>query len=154
MVAAQTRIAYAQVDSFIEMLDDMYINMIPRKLRYFFKQEKDINYNKPVVPDIPIKNQNLTREALALIAFLNLNYWCKDKDEKDRLIEIYKKNDEKYNQEQALIQQGKDINEKSNYVKPKLRYWMQEPIDNLDHDEVLDDNKGKGGIMSIFKSKK
>ena len=82
MVAAQTRIAYAQVDSFIEMLDDMYINMIPRKLRYFFKQEKDINYNKPVVPDIPIKNQNLTREALALIAFLNLNYWCKDKDEK------------------------------------------------------------------------
>lgn len=108
MLTATTRIAYAQVNSFLNLLDDEYIQMIPRNIRYFFKQEMDTTYNKPIVADIPIKKQNLTDEALALIAYLNLNYWCKDDAEKERLRKIYQENEDKYNNELRNNQHGAD----------------------------------------------
>ena len=108
MLTATTRIAYAQVDSFLNLLEDEYIQMIPRNIRYFFKQEMDTTYNKPIVADIPIKKQNLTDEALALIAYLNLNYWCKDDAEKERLRKIYQENEDRYNNELRNNQHGAD----------------------------------------------
>lgn len=120
MITPATRIAYAQVDNFLSLLDEKYVEMIPRHIRYFFKQEKDLNYNTPIVPDIPIKNQNLSTEALALIAYLNLNYWCKDPEEKKKLREIYKKNDQEYHKEVVKNQHGMDENS-----------WKQREIENL-----------------------
>lgn len=108
MLTATMRIAYAQVDSFLAMLDEKYVEMVPRNIRYFFKQEMDRTYDKPVVPDVPIKNQNLTDEALALIAYLNLNYWCQDADEKEELKKKYIENEEKYNNEIKNNQHGAD----------------------------------------------
>ena len=130
MLTAQTRIAYAQVDNFLNLLDEKHVEMVPRNLRYFFKQEKDINYNIPIIPDIPIKNQNLSSEALALIAYLNLNYWCQDVDEKEKLKKIYKDNDEKYNSEMKRNQHGADdlfVENNDGYED----YVVEEPEDDL-----------------------
>ena len=38
-------------------------------------------------------------ETLALIAMLNLQYWCKDENEKERLKSIYAENERKYQNE-------------------------------------------------------
>lgn len=108
MLTATMRIAYAQVDSFLGMLEEKYVEMVPRNIRYFFKQEMDTTYDKPVVPDVPIKNQNLTDEALALIAYLNLNYWCQDAEEKEELKKKYIENDQRYNEEVRKTQHGAD----------------------------------------------
>ena len=108
MLTATTRIAYAQVDSFLDMLEQKYVQMVPRNIRYFIKQEKDTSSNIKIIPDIPIKQQNLTDEALALIAYLNLNYWCQDPEEKEELIKKYKENDEKYNNSVKQYQHGAD----------------------------------------------
>lgn len=108
MLTATTRIAYAQVDSFLDMLEQKYVQMVPRNIRYFIKQEKDTSSNIKIIPDIPIKQQNLTDEALALIAYLNLNYWCQDPEEKEELIKKYKENDEKYNNNVKQYQHGAD----------------------------------------------
>ena len=123
MLTATTRIAYAQVNSFLDMLEEKYVEMVPRNIRYFFKQEMDTTYDKPVVPDIPIKNQNLTDEALALIAYLNLNYWCQDAEEKEELKKKYIENDKKYNDEVKKTQHGiedifkSDTEEENNNVE-------------------------------------
>lgn len=108
MVAAATRIAYAQVDNFLGLLEQKYIDMIPRNIRFFIKQEKDENYDKQLYADIPMKDQEFSDEALAVIAYLNLNYWCQDKEEKERLLETYTKNDERYEEENKKIQHGAD----------------------------------------------
>lgn len=91
-----TRQAYSEVDEFIELLDDLEKWQIPEKLREFFKKEKDPNYYKGINPNIPIKDQGLKEETLAILALLNLQYWCSDDEERKRLEKIYSDNDDKY----------------------------------------------------------
>ncbi len=94
-----TRQAFSELDEFLELLSEEKRNEIPKRLRNFFKEEKDQKYFKGINKDVPIKDQNLKEETLALIAILNIQYWCKDEDEKKRLKEIYEKNENKYQTE-------------------------------------------------------
>lgn len=96
MLSINTRQAYTEIDNFIELLDEYNRNKIPKKLREFFKKEKDNNYIKIIDSNIPIQEQNLKEETLALIAMLNLQYWCEDEEEKQRLKKVYSENERKY----------------------------------------------------------
>ena len=95
-ISTQTKQAYTEIDNFIELLAEDDKNKIPKKLRQFFKKEKDEEYKKNINIDIPIKEQNLKEETLALIALLNLKYICDDNKEKERLTKVYYDNDKKY----------------------------------------------------------
>ena len=95
-VSINTRKAYSEIDEFLGLLSIEQRNEVPQKLRDLFTQEKDSNYRKGIDPTIPIKEQNLKEETLALIALLNLQYWCKDESEKQRLKNVYSKNEELY----------------------------------------------------------
>ena len=96
VVSIKTRQAYSEIDEFLGLLSEEQRNEIPKKLRDFFKEEKDKDYVKNINPNIPIKDQNLKEETLAIIALLNLQYWCKDEEEKKRLQAIYAQNEKKY----------------------------------------------------------
>lgn len=98
-ISLSTRQAYSEVDSFLELLDDEDKNKIPNKLRELFKNEKDKEYVKNIDVNKTIEEQNLKEETLALIALLNLKYWCEDESEKERLKNIYLKNEEMYQKE-------------------------------------------------------
>ena len=119
-IPASTRQAYSEIDTFIELLDEYSKNKIPQKLRKFFKMEKDKEYIKNINPNIPIKEQNLKKETLALIAMLNLQYWCEDENEKQRLKAIYAENEikyqdelrEKYNPDNLFKNKQKEVKEK------------------------------------------
>lgn len=95
-VSLTTRQAYSEVVEFLSLLGEEQINKIPKQLRELFKEEKDHNYTKNINPNIPIKDQNLMEETLAIIAMLNLEYWCEDEQEKERLREIYSNNEKAY----------------------------------------------------------
>lgn len=95
----RTKQAYSEIDELLSLLDEKTRNEVPSKLRDFFKKEKDNNYHKGINPDTPIKEQNLKNETLALIALLNLQYWCKDENEKERLKHVYANNEKKYQEE-------------------------------------------------------
>lgn len=95
-VSMNTRQAYSEIDEFLSLLTKEQINKIPLKLRDFFKEEKDKEYKKQIYSVIPIKDQNLKRETLAIIAMLNLQYWCEDEKEKERLRKIYAQNEKIY----------------------------------------------------------
>ena len=98
-ISVAPRQAYTEKDNFIELLDEYNKNKIPQKLREYFKKEKDGEYIKNINPNQPIKEQNLKEETLALIAMLNLQYWCEDENEKQRLKAIYAENERKYQEE-------------------------------------------------------
>lgn len=98
IVSINTRQAYSEIDEFLELLNEEQRNKIPKKLREFFKVEKDNKYYKKIDTNIPIKAQNLKEETLAIIALLNLQYWCENEIEKQRLKQVYAKNEENYQQ--------------------------------------------------------
>ncbi|MCI9365157.1 MAG: hypothetical protein HFJ54_00525 [Clostridia bacterium] len=99
-VSISTRQAYSEIDEFLGLLSEAERQEIPKKLREFFKNEKDRTYFKSIDKNIPIKEQDLKEETLAIIALLNLQYWCKDEEEKNRLKLIYAQNEKNY---QALL---------------------------------------------------
>ena len=98
-ISINTRNAYAEVDNFIECLDLYHKNKVPGDIRKYFKREKSKNYDKMIDINQPIKDQNLMDETLAIIAMLNLKYWCDDEEEKKRLINIYLENERKIHDE-------------------------------------------------------
>ena len=101
-LSINARQAYSEIDEFLGLLSIDQRNMIPQKLRELFSREKDKEYIKGIDPNIPIKDQNLKEETLGLIALLNLQYWCQNEIEKERLKKIYAKNEEEY---QKMLQE-------------------------------------------------
>ena len=97
-ISINTRQAYCEVDEFLNIISVESKNKVPEYLREFFNKEKDETYIKRIIPSIPIKEQSLKEETLAIIAWLNLEYWCQDEDEKKRLKEVYENNEKKYNE--------------------------------------------------------
>ena len=128
-IMTKTRQAYSEIDEFLGLLSEEQRNEIPKKLRDFFKEEKDQEYFKNIDKDIPIKDQNLKEETLAIIALLNLQYWCKDEEEKKRLQEIYAQNEkeyqdilyEKYNPNDIFKKKEGTTIENNNEMKEKMQ---------------------------------
>lgn len=113
-VSVRTRQAYSEIDEFLGLLSDEQRNKIPQKLREFFRKEKDENYIKGISPTEPIKNQKLKEETLGIIALLNLQYWCEDENEKQRLKEVYAKNEKIYQEMLQVSFNPDDIFKKKN----------------------------------------
>ena len=131
MLSVSTRQAYTEIYNFIELLDEYNRNKVPKKLREFFKREKDNTYTKTIEPNIPIKEQNLKEETLALIAMLNLQYWCEDEEEKQRLKKIYSDNEIKHQQKLREMYNPEDV------FKTKQK---QEQIENEISSEEIQEN--------------
>lgn len=131
MLSVNTRQAYTEIDNFIELLDEYNRNKVPKKLREFFKREKDNTYTKVIDSNIPIKEQNLKEETLALIAMLNLQYWCEDEEEKRRLKKIYSDNEIKHQQKLREMYNPEDV------FKTKQK---QEQIENEISSEEIQEN--------------
>lgn len=136
-VSIKTRQAYSEIDEFLGLLTEEQRNEIPKKLREFFKEEKDKEYVKNIDTSIPIKDQNLKEETLAIIALLNLQYWCKDETEKKRLQTIYAQNEkeyqdmlyEKYKPNDIFKKKEDNIIENKNEIKENLQMVeYKEPI--------------------------
>ena len=89
-------LACSEVYCLLEILGDSYKNKLPIRFLEFINQNRkeefslQINEKEDEYTDLKI-----SKDGLVLISFLNLKYWVEDETEKQRLIEIYKKNDEK-----------------------------------------------------------
>jgi len=91
--------AYAEVDMILSFMEIKYVEKIPKKMKELFKSEKLQNYEPKINPQIPLDEQNLQKKTYAILAMLNLNYWCDDETEKQELIKIYAENDRKKEEE-------------------------------------------------------
>ena len=87
--------AYAEVDTILDYMEQKYIDKIPRKLRNILREEKSKEYVPNINPSIPLAEQNLQKKTLALLAVLNLNYWCESEEKKQELRTLYAENDRK-----------------------------------------------------------
>lgn len=114
-ISQNIREAYSEVDEFIQLLDAETREKIPEIVRVVFKEEKDKEYRKHINPDMPIKEQNLKEDTLAIIALLNLKYICEDEAEKERLMLIYEENEKRYEEIMKVDFDSKDIFSQNSY---------------------------------------
>lgn len=91
--------AYAEVDKILSFMEIRYVEKIPKKMREMFKNEKLQGYEPNIDKNVPLEEQKLERKTLAILAMLNLNYWCENEEEKQELIMAYSHNDKKRNKE-------------------------------------------------------
>lgn len=91
--------AYAEVDKILSFMGFRYIEKVPKKMRDMFKNEKLQGYEPNIDKNVPLEEQKLERKTLAILAMLNLNYWCENEEEKQELIRAYSNNDKKRNEE-------------------------------------------------------
>lgn len=91
--------AYSEVDKILSFMEIRYVEKVPKKMREMFKNEKLQDYEPNIDKNIPLEEQQLERKTLAILAMLNLNYWCENEEEKEELIRAYSNNDKKRNEE-------------------------------------------------------
>ena len=130
-IAKNTRIAYAQIDSFIDLLPEKEKMKIPNELIELFRKEKDNEDTKKLSLDIPIEEQDLIDETWNLIAFLYLKYLCEDEEEKKELEEIYEENDEKYMQEMKKKYDPENIFKEREKARNERKNKSREEIQDL-----------------------
>ena len=137
--------AYTEVLLILSYMEQKYIDMIPKKLLELFNEEKDKNYQPNINPNISLAEQNLQRKTLALLAMLNLNYWCKDENEKKELLKMYSENDkkieaemrERYNPDNLFkkkekVEQNDDIKqEKTELIEYKEKNIFRKILDRI-----------------------
>ena len=128
-------IAFAEVDEILNFMDKQYQKKIPEKLRKLISNNKSTDYNVVIKPNIPLTEQKISRKALAILSVINYNYWCIEEENKERLIEKYKKNEtakqeklrELYNPDN-LFEAKKQIYKNANENKQLIVYNKKENV--------------------------
>ena len=87
---------YSEVYQVLNMLGNEYIDKLPISLINMLREKREVNYNPEYTDEIPLNEQNIKKETMAIIVLLYLNYWCEDENEKSEVKHILKNNEEKY----------------------------------------------------------
>ena len=98
-ITLERKEAYTEISKILYCMDEKYVKKIPNKLKEFFKSNSLPNYNFNVDMNKPLSEQNLKRKTLAILAMLNINYWCEDEKHKQDLLNKYNENEKLYLEE-------------------------------------------------------
>ena len=145
----QLAVSYAEICEILAFMEQKYVNMIPLKLLELFEEEKDKDYKPNINPKVSLMEQNLQRKTLALLAMLNLNYWCQSEKEKQELLKIYSDNDKK--KEELREKYNTDNLFKKKETNKSLDYEEDTAIVEYKKEKFF--NKVLNKIMSLFRKR-
>lgn len=91
-VSIQNRKTYSEVYAILNMLGEYYIEKLPEVMYKNIVQLRLEEYNPKYDETKSLKSQHLSRDAISMIAFFHLSYWCEDNEEKLNLKKIIKVN--------------------------------------------------------------
>ena len=114
----KTREIYSEVYAILNTLGKKYISKLPLNLYQMIKEENDDKYNPKYNSTIALKQQNIKKETLLIIALLHLNYWCGSQEEKTELRKIFMENEIRYQTELKEKYSPDKIFKKEKYPLP------------------------------------
>jgi len=79
---------YSEVHATLLSFGDDFYNRIPAEVTKAIADERDPSYRPIVDPSKALHEQNLRPETLAMVASINLNYWCHSDEEREALLSI------------------------------------------------------------------
>ncbi len=92
----KTKEIYSEVYQILNLLGNEYINKLPNSLFNMLKEKREVSYNPQYTDKIPLNEQGIKKETIAVIALLYLNYWCENENERIELEQILTKNENEY----------------------------------------------------------
>ncbi len=110
-------LAYSEVCTILNMLEDEYKERVPKNVMDFFEEERDKEYNPIIDVNIPLEKQNLKRKTIVLLAILNLNYWCDSEEEKQEILDSFAKNEELKRLKEKELTENYNINNLFNIIE-------------------------------------
>ena len=75
---------YSQVNSIINQLGNEYISKLPKDIYEMIITSKDDNYTPNVDLTKSLRIQNISKEAVSIIAYFHIKYWS-DLEEKNKM---------------------------------------------------------------------
>jgi len=91
--------AYSEVYEIINLMPDEYKKKIPEKVIAFFENNRRLDYKVNIDKDNLFNKSKLKEKTLAIIAMLNIKYWCPNEKIKKQLVEQYNENEKAYQKE-------------------------------------------------------
>ena len=85
----ETKKMYSQVYSILNMLGETYKNKVPKKVLNVIENAKLDTYIPKYNPRIDLRQQDVMKESLAMIALIYMRCWCESEDEKLELKRMF-----------------------------------------------------------------
>ena len=92
-ISIQNRKVYSEVYALLDMFGEYYIQKLPEIIYQNIIELKQEDYNPKYTKDKSLKSQHVSRDAISIIAFFHLSYWCESSEEKINLQKIIKENE-------------------------------------------------------------
>lgn len=89
------KIAFKEVNEIINIMGENYKNRVPNKLLELLRREEEKEYITKIKKDLPFEKQPISRTALILLNYININYWLQEYKKKE-VKQVYRENEEKY----------------------------------------------------------
>ena len=105
--------AYTEVLEIIKYFSEEEYAKIPKEKIEFYKNNMDRNYNFTINPEIDLSEQNISREANAIIVNLFKDYYATE-EQKNKIKEILELNDKKEEQEKRIKYNPDNLFKKTN----------------------------------------
>ena len=143
--------SYAEVDEILANMESIYVEKIPKMIRELFSNNRLEGYNPNINPKIHLDEQNLQKKTYSILAMLNLNYWCEDEKEKQKLIAIYRENDRKREQELKEKYNIDNLFKNSTTIKPQQEIKQSTALIEYKENNFL--KKILNQIINFFRKK-
>lgn len=89
-----------EVDEVLKYLSEEDLSKIPEDIRQLIKDNKDKEYEWEYDDTKPLKDQNLNRDTIAFLSYLNMEYLLNE-DQKQLMQEIHEYNEKKLEEAKA-----------------------------------------------------
>lgn len=134
-----TKEMYSEVYGVIKALGKEYIKKLPKTVLKVIIENREENYNPKYNMAISLKEQDVNRKTLAMIALLHYNYWCDTEEDRQKLKTILENNEEKRQREMREKYSNDKIFNNRNIKKEEKE---EENIDQIEvkNEVLLDSN--------------
>lgn len=88
----EVKIANSEIFEILSYMDKQQVMKIPVSLLENFKNNRQKDYISRIDKNDIYNKNNISKRALRILAYLNVNYWV-DENKKAELVEQYRKND-------------------------------------------------------------
>ncbi len=85
-----TNDVFSEVYSFLQVMGDSYKKKIPENIYDIIEKNRSIEYNPSYNLNEPFENQ-MKKETLAIIAYIDMNYWCETNEKRKIQKALYEK---------------------------------------------------------------
>lgn len=153
MMSDKTKKVYSEVYAFMNIVSEENKNKVPKKLKEMIEKERDKEYTPSYTFDIPIEEQEISDEAVAMLALIHLNYWCEDENEKERLNAIFEENEKKYQEELSEKYNPDNLFKNKTYREEQIAEEQTNSVAMIEYKETIF-SKLKEWFRNLFNKKR